>query len=193
MSKIDQGANAHKCDAARSALIVIDIQERLGQAMPAKVLKRVVRNSVLLVNAAELLGVPVFKTEQYPDGLGPTLTEVGAALPATTVAFEKTAFSCVEAGGFDDQIGESGRRQMILVGMEAHVCVLQSAIDLNSAGFEVFVVEDAICSRRLENYENALNRMRRSPVTVVSAESVAFEWIGDAKHEHFKPIQKLLR
>ena len=83
--------------------------------------------------------------------------------------------------------------QVILVGMEAHICILQTALDLAAAGCAVFVVEDAICSRRLENYQNALERLRDQRISVVSAESVVFEWLGDAKHPHFKAIQTLLR
>ena len=82
---------------------------------------------------------------------------------------------------------------MILVGMEAHVCVLQTAFDLHDEGLEPFVVEDTVCSRRLENYQNALDRLRQSQVAIVSAESVVFEWLGVAEHQHFKTVQKLLR
>ena len=182
-----------KCSASNSILTVVDVQQRLGGAMPAKVLNRVIINSTLLSQAAGLLDIPVLKTEQYPRGLGPTLPDIKEALPEATTAFEKVSFSCCGADGFLATVNQSERRQIILVGMEAHVCVLQTAIDLQNAGLEVFVVEDAICSRRLENYQNALNRMRQSAITVVTAESVVFEWIAAADHEHFKAIQKLLR
>ena len=82
---------------------------------------------------------------------------------------------------------------MVLVGMEAHICILQTALDLAAAGFEVFVVEDAVCSRRLENYQNALDRLRDSGIAVVSAESIVFEWLADSKHPQFKAIQSMLR
>jgi isochorismate hydrolase len=186
-------ATSPKCSADTSILLVIDVQENLGAAMPGKVLNRVVNNSSLLARSAGLLDVPVFATEQYPRGLGPTINEVSEALPAGSKLFEKTVFSCANAQGFGPALRDSAKRQVIVVGMEAHVCVLQTAFDLLSDNNEVFVVEDAICSRRLENYQNALDRMRQSGVHVVSAESVIFEWLGDAKHQHFKAIQTMLR
>lgn len=181
------------CVAADAVLVVVDIQERLGDAMPGKVLNRVLQNAALLARTAELLAVPVFHTEQYPRGLGPTHDKVRNALPAATVSFEKLSFSCCGADGFLSALTQRACRQVVVVGMEAHVCVLQTAIDLHQRGYTVFVVEDAICSRRLENYQNALDRLRQSGVLVVSAESVVFEWMGDAGHPHFKAIQTLLR
>jgi isochorismate hydrolase len=176
-------------DISRSA----SIWSLLGAAMPAKVLNRVVTNSALLAKSAELLAVPVLYTEQYRKGLGPTVAAISEALPATAQAFQKTAFSCTGADGFNETLEQSGRRQVILVGMEAHVCVLQTALDLNTRDLEIFVVEDAICSRRLENYQNALDRLRQSGVHVISAESAIFEWLADSRHEQFKAIQKMLR
>ena len=181
------------CSAAQSQLILIDIQERLGQAMPGKVLNRVVLNSVLLANGAGLLEVPVIVTEQYPQGLGPTDNNIVAAVPTNVTKIEKTSFSAAGTDTFMRALSATNRKQVVIVGMEAHVCVLQTALDLVAQSYEVFVVEDAVCSRRLENYQNALDRMRQSGVAVVSAESVTFEWLQDAKHEHFKEIQKTLR
>jgi isochorismate hydrolase len=183
----------NKCSADDSLLLVIDIQDQLGSAMPTNVLNRVISNSVLLSRSADLLKIPVFSTEQYPRGLGATVEEIAKALPQAAQSFEKTVFSCSQAEGFNEALMSSKRSQVILVGMEAHVCVLQTAMDMRMSDFDVYVVEDAICSRRLENYQNALDRLRQSGVHVVSAESVIFEWLVDARHEHFKPIQKLLR
>ncbi len=186
-------AAAGKCRTPDSVLVVVDIQQRLGDAMPTKVLNRVILNTTLLARSAGLLQVPVLHTEQYPQGLGPTHAEVARALPDGTGRVEKTAFSCWGDAGFRDALAGSGRRQVILTGMEAHVCVLQTALDLAAAGLEVFVVEDAICSRRLENYQNAIDRMRQAALAVVSAESVVFEWMEASTHPHFKAIQSLLR
>jgi len=174
-------------------LLVVDIQEQLGNAMPKKVLDRVVTNSVLLARSAGLLGVPVLITEQYPKGLGPTVHDLLSALPASSQSFEKTSFSCIGANGFATSLEQSGRRQVIIVGMEAHVCVIQSALDLSANDIDVYVVEDAICSRRLENYQNALDRIRQTKVGVISAESVIFEWLEDSRHNQFKQIQAMLR
>lgn len=187
-------ATNHKCRIDNSQLAVIDIQQRLGDAMPNKVLNRVLQNSVLLARAATTLGIPVLHTEQYPQGLGPTHPLLASVLPEGTKTIVKTCFSSMGAREFSEAVASSdSRRQLILVGMEAHVCVLQTALDLAALDFEVFVVEDAICSRRLENYQNALDRMRDFGVNIVSAESVVFEWLGDSTHPHFKSLQKLLR
>jgi len=186
-------ARQGKCSAGTSLLAVIDVQQRLGDAMPGKVLNRVLANVNLLARSAALLEVPVLMTEQYPQGLGATMPAVASALPADTASFSKTSFSCCGADGFLAALDRSGRRQVVLVGMEAHVCVLQTALDLVAAGLAVFVVEDAVCSRRLENYQNALDRLRQCGVSVASAESVVFEWMGASTHPHFKAIQALLR
>ncbi|MSR13531.1 MAG: isochorismatase family protein [Gammaproteobacteria bacterium] len=194
MAASPSGLTNTKCRAEASLLAVVDIQQRLGDAMPNKVLNRVLQNAALLVRSAELLSVPILCTEQYPEGLGATHPTVAAALPAKVVAIRKTTFSCVGASVFHEAlVNAPERRQIVLVGMEAHICVLQTALDLCAADHEVFVVEDAICSRRLENYQNALDRLRAHGVSVVSAESVVFEWLADSKHPHFKAVQALLR
>jgi len=186
-------ARSLQCDATCSALVVIDLQQRLGHAMPGKVLDRVIQNAVLLLRSAELLQVPVLHTEQYPQALGPTESNVAAALPATCQSFSKRTFSCCGLTDFVVAAVALDRRQLILVGMEAHICVLQTALDLHAAGYDVRVVEDAVCSRRLENYQNALDRLRNVPLQIVSAESVVFEWMRGADHPQFKTVQGLLR
>ena len=183
----------HRCDAETSTLLVVDLQQRLGDAMPNKVLNRVIQNTCLLARAAGLLELPVLHTEQYPRGLGATHALVTEALPAHTQTFDKMTFSCCGKDDFAAALAATGRRQVVLVGMEAHICVLQTALDLRANGYAVFVVEDAICSRRLENYQNALDRLRQCAVQVASAESVVFEWMRSASHPHFKAIQALLR
>ncbi|MGH8597780.1 MAG: isochorismatase family protein [Gammaproteobacteria bacterium] len=183
-----------KCLADASSLAIVDIQQRLGAAMPNKVLNRVLQNAALLARSASLLAIPIIRTEQYPEGLGGTHSAINDALPPTFSAIQKTTFSCCGSDAFRDVLSRSpARRQIVLVGMEAHVCILQTALDLGASGHEVFVVEDAICSRRLENYQNALDRLRAHDVSVVSAESVVFEWLSDSKHPQFKAIQRMLR
>ena len=189
----DSLPTAVKCAADTAALVVIDLQQRLGDAMPGKVLNRVILNTCLLARTAGLLGLPVLQTEQHPRGLGATHPTVVQALPAATSAFTKMSFSCCDDPDFNAALASSGRRHVVLVGMEAHICVLQTALDLRLSGHQVFVVEDAICSRRLENYQNALDRLRQCGVQVVSAESVVFEWLRTAAHPQFKAIQALLR
>jgi len=186
-------ALALACHQATSQLVVIDIQERLGAAMPEKVLARVIRNVTLLMTAAHRLGIPVTVSEQYPKGLGPTDARIAAAIPPAARRIEKTCFSCADAEGFAPVIDDAGRRQVILAGMESHVCVLQTAMDLLAAGFHPFVVEDAVCSRKLENYENALQRLQAAGAVIATAESVVFEWLRDARHEHFKALSAMVR
>src|SRR5450755_1269985 len=133
--------------AADSVLVIIDFQERLAAAMSPAVRDGVIQTIRLLLGAATRLGIPTLVTEQYTKGLGPTSAQVAEMLPVNTPRFEKTCFSCAGAAPFAAALERSGRTQAILAGMEAHVCVLQSALDLLTLRQEVFVVEDACCSR----------------------------------------------
>ena len=181
------------CEAAKSVLVVMDIQSRLTAVMPAKVLARLQRNVTMLLQAAQRLEVPVVASEQNPKGLGPLEPEVARLLPAGSKRYTKTAFSLATDAGFLKDLEDSGRRQVVMTGLEAHICILQTAIELETAGFEVFVVADAVCSRHRENYETALFRLRDAGATVCDAESVLFEWVRDSRHEQFKALQTLIR
>lgn len=189
----DFNIDAHLCNANNSCLVVIDIQTRLTAAMPLKVLARLKRNINILLQSANTLSIPVLATEQYPKGLGPTEPEIVKLLPDNTLKFEKTCFSCTGAENFLQQLEEMGRKQIILVGIEAHVCVLQTAIQLIAEGYQVFVAADGVCSRHRENYEASLKRMSRANVVICNAESILFEWLRDAKHEHFKELSSLIQ
>ena len=181
------------CKANDSCLLVIDIQTRLAAAMPGKVLDRLKKNSTLLIRAAGILSVPVLATRQYPQGLGPVEPVISATLPADCRYFEKTAFSCAQAEDFMPELAGLKRKQVILTGIEAHVCVLQTAVDLKNAGYDVFVVIDAVSSRQRENYENAIQRLQQAGVITCNTESVIFEWLRDARHEHFKAIAAMIK
>jgi nicotinamidase-related amidase len=170
--------------AADSALVVVDIQERLAAVMPARA--AVVRATGILLDAAALLGIPVLVSEQYPKGLGATVPEVAGKLPKGATRVGKTAFSACGALPLT-------RPQAVIAGMEAHVCVLQTALEMAAAGREVFVVADAVCSRSEANYANALTRMQAAGVVVTNLESVLFEWLRDAAHEQFRAVSKLIR
>ncbi|MFB3100707.1 MAG: hydrolase [Gammaproteobacteria bacterium] len=189
----DFNIEEHLCNAANSCLVVIDIQTRLTSTMPIKVLVRLKRNINTLLQGATTLSIPVLITEQYPKGLGPTEPEIVDLLPDNTLKFEKTCFSCTGADQFLQQLKATGRNQVILVGIEAHVCVLQTAIQLIAEGYQVFVAADGICSRNRENYEASLKRMSRAGVAICNAESVLFEWLRDAKHENFKELSRLVQ
>ncbi len=186
-------SNLLLCDSNNSTLVIIDVQERLTEAMPAKVLFRLKKNITLLIKAADSLSIPIFATEQYPKGLGSMEQEIVEILPSNALRFEKTCFSCVGADNFLEKLKSSGKKQIILLGLEAHVCVLQTAIDLLVNDYQVFVVIDGICSRHRENYEASLLRMRQSGIITCIAESVLFEWLRDSKNEHFKMLSELVR
>lgn len=178
--------------APESVLVLIDIQERLMAAMPQGVRVRVVEQMKTLIMAANTLSVPVVVTEQYPKGLGHTEVELKNCLKEDVNIIEKTSFSCINADGFLTPIEESGRKQIILTGMETHICILQTALDLQQQGFQVFVVEDAVSSRAKTNQYNALQRLRNAGVIITTVESVIFEWLGDANHPEFKNLAKLI-
>ncbi len=181
------------CHPDQSLLLIIDVQEKLTAIMPDKVVARLRRNAGLLLRAGNLLSVPVVATEQYPKGLGKIEDSLTCLLPQGSSVYEKTAFSCLDAEGLARQLSDSGRKQIIMTGVEAHICVLQTALELSDQGYTVFVVGDAVCSRNRENYENALQRLRHAGVIVTDTESVLFEWVRDAKHEHFKAISRLIQ
>lgn len=174
-----------------SQLVVIDTQTKLITAMTQDALQASIKNTAILAQAAALLAVPVIVTEQYPKGLGNTVPELLALLP-NIKAVEKLSFSCVAEPTFSRQLTRD-HSQMVLAGMEAHICVLQTALDLLSAGKQVFVAEDAIISRSLANKANAIARMREAGCIISNTESIVFEWLGKAEGDAFKTISKLIR
>lgn len=176
-----------------SVLVIVDLQSKLLNAMPAASAEAVLANIGKLLTAATLLNLPVLLTEQYPKGLGPTSESLSNQLPDHAQRFEKTAFSCCGCDEFNQALAAIGRKQVILVGQETHVCVLQTAYDLRQQGFSVHVVEDAVCSRLDDHKQNALRRLHRVGITVSNHESVLFEWLRDARHQNFKAISALLR
>ena len=178
-------------NVTESFLVVIDIQDRLISAMPESEKQAVLSQTSLLLQAASLLNVPLTITEQYPKGLGSTHTDLLNLVPSPTV-IEKTCFSCSDQSEFMTRLRSSGRRTVILTGMETHICVLQTALKLKHQGFDVIVVEDAVCSRKSQNKDNALQRLSQAGVVISNTESVVFEWLQDAKHEHFRSLSKLI-
>ncbi len=179
------------CSATHSRLLVIDIQTRLAAAMPDADRTRVLRNTTLLLQAATLLAVPTCVSEQYPKGLGLTEEELTPYLPVSTQRIEKTCFAACSADSFPHDT--TAAKQHVLAGMETHVCILQTALQLHAQSQTVFVVEDAVCARQPANTANALARLRQAGVIITNTESVIFEWLRDARHEHFKTLSALLR
>ena len=178
--------------AQHSQLLIIDIQDKLASAMPDKVLAEVVKTNQILIQAANTLSIPVTCSEQYPKGLGSTLAQIASLLPPDSV-FDKTCFSSCAASGIDTRLNDSPRNQIIITGMEAHICVLQTAIQLQQQGKQVFVVQDGVCSRSKRNFKNALARLRQAGVIISNRESVLFEWLQDASHPQFRELSKLIR
>jgi len=177
-------------DANQSQLVIVDVQTKLASVMPSNI-SSVIKNCAILLQSANLLEVPCIYTEQYPKGLGSTVSELSTYL-SNLKAVEKTAFSCCDAPAFKRQLS-SDRGSVILAGMEAHICVTQTALDLHAQGKTVFVVEDAIISRNPENKTNALNRLRQAGIIVTNTESVVFEWLKVAEGDAFKKISQLVR
>jgi nicotinamidase-related amidase len=173
--------------AARSVLLMIDLQERLMPSISGAT--EVVANVARLGEAAGLLDVPVAATEQYPQGLGPTVPEL-VAFPQ--LVMPKTSFSAVGEPGFDTLLPPD-RDEIVMAGAEAHVCVLQTAIGLRERDHRVVVVADAVGSRVPANRDAALARAREHGAEVVTTEMVLFEWMRDARHPRFRDVQKLIR
>ena len=178
-------------DAAQAALVVVDMQEAFRDAIKdfAEVAARVAR----VAHAARLLSVPVVVTEQYPKGLGRTAEEIRAALPDGLEPVEKTAFSSCGARQFVDELDRAGARQILVCGIEAHVCVNQTTHDLLARGYQVHLLSDCISARAEHNKQAGLAKMLQSGALPSSTEMALFELLRDARHEQFKAIQKLIK
>lgn len=178
-------------NAEKSQLVIIDMQEKLSAAMPQEVVNKVVKRVELLVTASHGLDIPYICTEQYPKGLGKTLPQMQSFLTQAKYV-EKTAFDCTADPIFSRYLVRT-RPQIFLMGMETHICVLQTALSLIGKGKEVFVIEDAIISRNILNKQNALGRLRQAGCIVTNTESVIFEWIKSADHDLFKTLAPLIK
>jgi len=177
-------------DRDNTVLAIVDIQERLAPVMKAK--EAVVNNCLHLIEIAKLYGIPVIVTEQYPKGLGRTVEEIRNALPGIE-PIEKLTFSCCDEKAFSDEIGNLGKKTILLTGMETHVCVLQTCIGLVREGFNVHLVKDAVCSRSKENWKTAIEFMRDAGAVVTCTETVLFQLLKIAGTEEFKVISKRIR
>jgi len=175
-----------KLQPDRTTLIVVDVQEGFRKAIPD--FERVARATATLIEGAGIIDVPVVLTEQYPKGLGGTAPEVADHLPDGAAPLEKVCFSAADAEGFD--LG--GRDQALVCGIETHVCVNQTVIDLLDAGTDVQIAEDAVGSRTEENKRVGLHKMERAGGTLTSVETALFELLGRAGTDEFKAVQKLI-
>jgi len=180
-------------DRARTALVVIDVQERLFPAMDADHREEVMRNIKVLTATARRLNLGTLVTEQYPKGLGHTLQEVKDALPPGVQPVEKVAFSCLAVDAFRSRLAATGARQLLLAGIEAHVCVLMSALDLLAEGFAVHIVADAVTSRTQANWRLAMAQLRQAGAVVTTTETVLFQLLRQADTDDFRELARLIR
>ncbi len=180
----------------QAILVLIDWQERLEPAMEAGRRERARRGAATLLEAAGLLGMPALVTEQYPKGLGPTIESLSTlhrAIHPYHATIAKTCFAATDSKYFSDQLAALRRRTVILAGMEAHICVWQTARALRRAGYAVHVAADALLSRTAENREIGVELMRGVGCTITSTEAAIYDLIGGADHPSFRAISALLR
>jgi nicotinamidase-related amidase len=174
--------------AGDTGLLVIDVQEKL---VP-KILNHeaMVKNIAFLIDAARLLGLPVQATEQYPRGLGPTIPDLAQRLP---VRPDKVAFSCCAIPSVVDGFRTAARPKVVLAGIEAHVCVQQTALDLLAQNFAVYIPVDAVGSRYALDHDYALRRLEKAGAILTTSETCVFEWVGGADSPRFKEISRLVQ
>jgi nicotinamidase-related amidase len=179
---------------ANTALLVVDVQDRLAAAMPEATLAELVKNAGILLETAEALGVSVVASEQYPKGLGATVTSLASKLGQMGVKpMPKMAFDASSELTISRALADTGARNVVLLGMEAHVCVFQTARELVKRGYATYVVADAVASRREENRRIGLSLCERAGAIVTSTETVAFDLLEHAGTGAFKAVSKLMR
>ncbi|MSP43053.1 MAG: hydrolase [Alphaproteobacteria bacterium] len=178
-------------DKNNSCLIIVDIQERLAPAMYDGG-QEAIRNAGILMQAARRLGVPALVSEQYPRGLGRTVPQLAEYMPAGG-PIEKLEFACPNNAGFSGQLKAFGKKQIVIGGMEAHICVLQTALKLCDQGLEVFVAADAVASRKQSSMERAFARIEDAGGAIITTEMAVFEWLEQAGTDDFKVLSKLIQ
>jgi nicotinamidase-related amidase len=176
--------------AENSLLLIIDVQEKFREHIHN--FQETMHNIVVMAKGAKLLDVPIFLTEQYPQGLGKTVSEISHAVEFTKV-FEKTAFSCCQDFDFMDTLNKTGRRQIVVCGIEAHVCVSQTVLDLLHMNYQVHVVVDAVSSRNPENKKMGQQKMQAAGALMTTVEMSLLELVGDSGKPVFKSVQRLIK
>ena len=184
----------NRLDPHTSLLLIVDIQEKLAAAMPAAQLEDVTRAARVLLEAADALGVSLLATEQYPQGLGPTLAPIKERLAAKDVPIlSKLEFSAADAPGFAEALAARRPRSVVVMGMETHVCVFQTVRELTLRGLTVHVPLDGVASRRDDHRAAGLDLCRAAGAIVTTAETVAFDWLRKAGGDAFKRVSKVVR
>lgn len=183
-------SRALRLDRRRSVLVVVDVQSRLAPHVLGA--ESIERRCIALVKGAQALGVPVLLTEHCPDAIGATLPGI-RSLVAETQVICKRHFSAMDEAALPQVLEESGRNQILVAGMEAHVCMIQTALGLLAAGYECWLAADAVGSRRKEDRQAAIDRLRDAGATLTSAEMALFEWLEHADHAAFRSILSLVK
>jgi nicotinamidase-related amidase len=186
-----EDADELSLDRDRALLLVVDVQEKLAAAMPPEARAQLEKNAAVLIRAARRLVLPVIATEQYPKGLGPTVPALRELLPGGPMS--KMEFSCGANQEVARQILATGRRQVLVAGMEAHVCVFQTVRDLVRGGFSVFVAQDAVLSRTEANRAVGLRLCEKAGATLTSTEAALFDLLGAAGTPEFKELAPLIK
>lgn len=180
--------HATQMSAADTGLLVVDVQEKLLPFIPDA--KTVVRNVAFLVDAAKLLDMTVQATEQYPRGLGPTVPELASRLPHRP---DKTTFSCCGVASVVEAFHRGVCPKIVVAGLETHVCILNTALDLLALDFRVYVPVDAVGARYAVDHATALRRLEQAGAIMTTSEGCVFEWIGGAQHPRFKDVSRLVQ
>lgn len=176
-----------------TVFVLVDMQERLLGAMDKADASRIISRQKIMLNAARELQIPLIITEQYPKGLGRTVAELTSQVQEGTPLVEKTSFSCFGEVSFRKEIERRHFKSMVLMGIEAHVCIQQTALDGLARGFQVFLPADTVASRNSNDLSVSIELMRQLDVFVTSSESILFSILRDASHPSFKKISALLK
>lgn len=176
-----------------TSFVVVDVQERLMGAMPEDISGANVKNMRILLEAAKIMGIPVTVTEQYPKGLGPTIEGIKEAVGEGFAPIEKVVFSCARSPEFESALKGIDRGSVLLLGVETHVCVLQTAIDLINRGYNVYVPADAVISRRKLDWGKGMDLIEKAGATVGTTEAFLFQLLETAGTDEFKQISRLVR
>ena len=176
-----------------TSLVVIDMQDRLMGAIPEETRDVTIDNAITMIEAAKVLDIPVIVTEQYPKGLGPTVESIKDAAGDQFDPIEKVVFSCARSPEFEEKLAESNRKEVIIVGVETHVCVLQTSMDLINKGYTVYVPADAVTSRRELDWQRGINLIEKAGAVVGTKETFLFQLLERAGTDEFKQVSKLVK
>lgn len=177
-------------DRKESLLLIIDEQEKLVKSLDKDI---VVSRTATLAKAASIMEIPTIVTEQYPKGLGSTVVAIKQSLTHNTPIIEKSAFSAVKEKGFLETLKSFNKKQIVICGIETHICVHQTAYDLMAEGFEVYVAKDACASRNKYEFKQGIERMQENGAKISCVEIILFEWLRSSKNPYFKEVQALIK